>query len=386
MKLKCVIDSLGSGGAQRQLCNLAVSLKKCGVDVSMLTYHDNKFFLPLIEQAGIRYENIKFKSLITRALELRKILRKGKQDVVLAFLPGPSVYAELASLPSRKWGLVVSERSAVPNKSKIFFPPERIFHLLSDYVVTNSHTNRLIIERSIHQLSDRVVTIYNSVDLVRFHPQKRKCEKSEKIKIAVVASHKWVKNLKGLVRALSIVRHKRPEIKLEVNWYGDIHPDRRPYDEGAEMIRREGLENFLNLYPSTQAIEDVYNTCDAVALLSFYEGLPNVICEAMACGCPILMSNVCDAESLVNEGENGFLFNPHSAIQIADKLISFCDLSDIKRANMGYKSRQMAELMFGPDKITEKYMQTLEAAAQHKIIAPSHWVPDVPRSAYTAIG
>lgn len=352
----------------------------------MLTYHDAKFFLPLLEQEGIRYENINSMSLPRRALELRKILRKGGQDVVLAFLDGPTVYAELASLPSRKWGLVVSERSAVPNSHKRIFPWKRILHRLSDYVCTNSHTNRLMIEHSVPRLLGRVLTIYNTVDLANFHPIKISCKKSDKVKIAVVASHQRDKNLQGLVKAMSIMRRIRPDTRLEINWYGDIPPDSRPYDEGAEIIRREGMTEHIHLYPATQSIADVYNTADAVALVSFYEGLPNVVCEAMACGRPILMSNICDAENLVHEGENGFLFDPHSPDQIADRLIMFCDLSDTARAAMGAKSRQMAELIFSPEIIALKYMQLLEAAAQHKSIAPDHWVPDVPRSAHRAIG
>ena len=356
------------------------------MDVSILTYHDNKFFLHILEQEGIRYQNIRYMSRPERALEIRNILRKGNQDVVLAFLPGPSVYAELASLPSRKWGLVVSERTAVPNSHKRIFPWKRILHSLADYVCTNSHTNRLMIEHSVPQLSGRVVTIYNAVDLENFHPRKKYSDKTDRIIIAVVASHQVKKNLKGLIRAMSIVRRIRPDIRLEIHWYGDIHPDSSPFDEGVEMIMRNGLTEYMHLFPASKSIAAVYNSSDAVALVSFYEGLPNVVCEAMACGRPILMSNVCDAENLVLEGENGFLFDPHSADEISKSLIKFCDLSIETRYAMGSKSRQMAEYMFDPERVAAKYLRILEAAARRKSILPDHWVPEVPNSAFRTIG
>jgi len=53
MKITCLIDGLVPGGAQRQLCMLAVLLKKRGMDVSMLTYHNHDFFLPMIREAGL---------------------------------------------------------------------------------------------------------------------------------------------------------------------------------------------------------------------------------------------------------------------------------------------------------------------------------------------
>lgn len=63
----------------------------------------------------------------------------------------------------------------------------------------------------------------------------------------------------------------------------------------------------------------------ALILPSLYEGLPNVVCEAMLAGKPALVSNVCDNPILVNEGERGFLFNPVEPRNIAkaiEKLIA----------------------------------------------------------------
>ncbi len=70
MKLTCLIDSLGSGGAQRQMAMLAVCLKERGLDVSILTYHPADFFLPLIREAGIAYQCVHSNSPLQRVLSL----------------------------------------------------------------------------------------------------------------------------------------------------------------------------------------------------------------------------------------------------------------------------------------------------------------------------
>ena len=54
-------------------------------------------------------------------------------------------------------------------------------------------------------------------------------------------------------------------------------------------------------------VSSYYKSYDYLIHPSIYEGLPNVICEALLDGMPVLASNVCDNGLLVREGERGFL-------------------------------------------------------------------------------
>ena len=58
MKILLFIDSLGAGGAQRQLVGLARMLKDNGMQVKVITYHDNPFYLPTLEEGDVDYENV----------------------------------------------------------------------------------------------------------------------------------------------------------------------------------------------------------------------------------------------------------------------------------------------------------------------------------------
>lgn len=49
-RILCFIDSLGAGGAQRQLVNLAIGLKKRGYIVHFLVYHVDNFYLPILQE------------------------------------------------------------------------------------------------------------------------------------------------------------------------------------------------------------------------------------------------------------------------------------------------------------------------------------------------
>jgi glycosyltransferase involved in cell wall biosynthesis len=382
MKVVFLIDSLGPGGAERQLCTLAAFLKRQGMGVSILTYHRHDFFLPMLQAAEIEYVCVHRRSALGRMLAVRRALRRGGQDVVLAF--GTAGHcAELAGLPRRRWGLVVSERLAKPKSHAGRSHCWRKLHYLADYVTANSHTNRLVIERSAPGLASRVVTVYNAVDLETFYysPPPSPAD-GRPLRIVVVASFQAKKNPTGLVRAIALARAKSPATEIHLDWYGTSEDNCPVYRAAEECIERCGLRERVRLHPPSSAIGDVYRSADALALPSFFEGLPNVVCEAMACGRPILMSNVCDAENLVKNGHNGFLFDPSSPEDMARALLEFAALGRAERERMGRNSREMAERMFAPCMVASRYAEILSAAAARKRVPIEHWIPDVPQSAY----
>ena len=55
MKIILFKDSLGAGGAQRQLVGLAKLLKGAGEEVTVLTYHKDEFYIPFLRENGVRY-------------------------------------------------------------------------------------------------------------------------------------------------------------------------------------------------------------------------------------------------------------------------------------------------------------------------------------------
>ncbi len=389
MKVTCVIDSLGSGGAQRQLCTLMALLKKNGWDVSALTYYPDSFFAPFLKKEGVEHQCIISNgSNIDRIRRLRSEIRRGHPDVVLAFLPTPCLLAEIAALPSRKWGLVVSERGTVARAHRQRTQKLAYFHHLADYVTTNSHTNRLMLEQDYPRLRGRIVTIYNCVDLQAFQQSNQVLGRSEnEVRLVTVASYLENKNLSGLVAALSKVRSRSPNIKVYLDWYGgypvrpDGQSDMSVHDAALAQISELGLTEFVRLFPPNSNISEAYKNADALILPSFFEGLPNVVCEAMASGCPVLMSDVCDAGNLVKPHENGFLFDPYQPESIADAILEFCEIPQSERRTLGVRGREMAEVMFSPETFVNHYSKLLNAAAHRKRIQLEHWMPDVPQSA-----
>lgn len=72
-------------------------------------------------------------------------------------------------------------------------------------------------------------------------------------------------------------------------------------------------------------------------------------------GKPILASRVGDNPVLVKEGQNGLLFDPHSAEDIARAILQFVALPPEAQRAMGDASRTRAEQLLDPDRFVDEY-------------------------------
>lgn len=356
MKILCFIDTLGGGGAQRQIVTLACTMIELGHQVQVLTYYPHDFFLPLLQKYGIPYKSIAPYPSIRRFYLLAREFRNFKGNAVLSFLEGPSLYAEIFGMMRRNWGLVVSERSTFTrdNKRRHF----RMFHNNADYIVCNSHTTTESIVEIFPKYKDKTRCIYNAVDLDYFQPDvSRSFRETTPIRLIAVANYSENKNVVSIIQAL--IQCKQKDMNFEFDWYGK-KADEEVFKKAMVIITSAGMEKSIRLNGQVNDISEVYRVADALILGSFEEGLPNAVCEAMASGLPILMSNITDAHYLVEPGVNGFLFDPHKPEEITRQLMSCFRLSRIQLHAMGRASLQKAEMLFNRIQKTRSYLKLLE--------------------------
>ena len=333
MKLLFVIDHLGLGGAQRQMVELACGLKKLGHSVAFFVYFpEYDFFASRLAAAGIvihRYRKGRGFSpfVIWRIVAL---IRKYDFDLVLAYLNSPSIYAELARLFARGPRLVVSERcSHHDDRSPTGAALRRVLHQLAEALVSNSQTHAAWL-RTRWRLSGKVIAIYNGFDLDSFGPGKRRRSREEEIRLLAVGRICPQKNLINLIEGLRIFQARNGYVP-SVSWVGerDLDADGKRYGDSvqASLDRNPEIKKCWHWLGSQSDIRSILNEHDALIHPSRYEGLPNAVCEALATGMPVLVSDVCDHSLLVEDGRRGFLFHPESPESIAAAVQKLANLS-----------------------------------------------------------
>jgi glycosyltransferase involved in cell wall biosynthesis len=363
MKILCVIDSLCFGGAQRQLIELALAFKERGHVVAFLTYHHIPFFNSLVENENIPVSCIEEPNYLKRLFKMRRVIRNGNYDAVLSFLEAANFIAEFAGIPYRKWRLVVGERSANPEILKSFkLRFYRWFHFFADSVVANSETNMRIVSRVNPFLSRaKCQIIYNTLDFNEFKPLPNfSYRKQNKTSVLVAARIQYEKNLTGLIEALTLLPKEDRE-RIQIDWYGELK--KQPganifFAECQALIKKKDLSGILTFHPATLDIKKIIQECDAVGLFSFYEGLPNIICEAMACEKAVLCTNVSDIALFLSHEPN-LLCEPTNPCSIKDALSYLIRLNNQQLKAIGEKNRTIALSNFNKEQIVSSYLHLL---------------------------
>ncbi len=345
MKILCFIDSLGSGGAQRQMVELAIGLKDRGHNVEFLIYYDLPFFEPVLKRHEISVQIVNETNPFRRIFRVRKFIKSYQPNAIISYLETPNFICELLASPFRKWKLIVGERSADPSIFKSF---KRILfrwmHLRADFVVANSEANASLIKKINPFLSnEKLKVIYNIVDIENINqiPKVKLINNADKFNLTVVASHQFLKNVKGLIEAVSILPDEKQK-GIEVNWYGEKNRD-ASFSEAKKLIEELKLEEVFKFHNHDSNIFEKMAQADANGLFSFYEGFPNVVCEAMLLGKPVIASNVSDIPLFL---QSECLFDPKSTKDIARKISYIMDCNEKQLREIGEYNRNKARLLF----------------------------------------
>lgn len=361
MKILLLIESLGSGGAERQLVGLASQLKIMGNNVFVVTYEHKDFYASTLIKNGINYKEVAVgKSIFTRVFAIWKCIRGFNPCFIISFSRASSIIACALKLFNKKSNVLVSER----NTTQVLSFSEKLKFFLyrySDIIVPNSYSQETFIKKNYPRLANKCVVINNFVDIDVFNtPKNRTIDLN---RILVVARVSQQKNVLGFIKALATIKKYNPE--LTVDWYGD-QSDEPYYNNCVSFINNNNLSESFHFHKPATNINKIYRDYSVFCLPSYYEGYPNVVCEAMSSGLVILCSDVCDNSRIVKSGENGFLFDPRNEQSIVDAFnCLFAQKPDEIRRIMSHNREQMV-LNNSIESFTQKYLDTLSQVQKNK--------------------
>ncbi len=187
----------------------------------------------------------------------------------------------------------------------------------TDHVVAVSESSRIDIEQWLDIPAERISVVYNGIPAGYRPVGGRPSMAGEAKTVLYVGRSDPYKNLPGLVRAFAKLREDHPELDVRLKIAGS--PDRR-YPEAGRLARELAVADRVDWmgYVDDAALLKAYQQADVLALLSRYEGFGLPVMEAMACGTPVVCSDVTSLPEIA--GGAALLVPPDDTQAAADAL------------------------------------------------------------------
>jgi glycosyltransferase involved in cell wall biosynthesis len=112
-------------------------------------------------------------------------------------------------------------------------------------------------------------------------------------------------------------------------------------------------------------IPQLMNAADAYAMSSAWEGLPMVLLEAAAVGCPIVATAVGGNHEAVCDHISGFLVPPRKPEAFAEAMRRMMELRDDERSYMGMTGRYHVQANYSLERVVDNWEELYHACLNH---------------------
>jgi len=348
LRVGLVIGQLSTGGAEGQLRLLCERGDRQAVAPTVYCLSEQtEPYAALLERAGVAVRVLTGAGLV-RAARLRRQLAADGIDLVHAWLFIANAYAWAAGGPA----LVTSARNC-KRSGRLLDALNRQAFRASRAIIVNSAQVQHYIEREYGAPRERIALVYNAIDLDRFHPRGEQPDGQGPC-VAMVGRLVTQKNPLLFVAAAAALRAQCPGARFLLIGGGPLQA------AVTAAVRAAGLEDHCVVTGDRHDVPELLRQADLFWLTSDWEGLPNAVMEALACGLPVVGTDVGGTGELVRDGHEGFLV----ARGDADALVA-CSLrilaDPVLQARMRGAARARAEA-FGVEQMVHATHAVYERA------------------------
>jgi glycosyltransferase involved in cell wall biosynthesis len=358
VKLMQITHDLAIGGLQQVVVNICKTIDRKKFDVSVLCLRNLGEFVPEIEKMGIRVLYLPQKENGTdyfSFLKVAKILKKEKIEVIHTHNIQPFVDGTIGALLSGVKTIVHTDHSR-------FFPDKKRY-MLAEWIMSNfaykiigvsDHTSQNLIKYE--KISPKkIITIVNGIDGSKYDIKIDRDKKRKDLGllqkgpiIGLVARLIKQKGITDLLKALPEVINKFPDVSLIITGEGPFEDELKR--ESCDL----GINKNIFFIGSRLDIPELLKLFDLYVLPSVSEGLPMVLLEAMAAGCPIIATKVGGIPMAVKHGENGSLIEPKNPKVLSSEIIRLL-LNKGLRERYSQRGIKIFREKFSAEMMTRKY-------------------------------
>ena len=361
-KILFVSPNLAAGGAQRQLINIANGFNQRGYEVSVFLFYDKgnlrnsldeniKTFspssLPVVERFRFPWISYGIARLFrTVVSEKPDVLYSRQWPKIPVAIIGKILGIKTVSVEGNNL-----RHTLLLRKRPLLFQMRRLCARLSDQVVANSQSLAREV-KEVFGLNSEVAVIYNGIDIEDI---RKKAEEQQ--------THSWLGTDTPLILAMGYLKDNQKGFTYLLEALEIVNRTKTVRLIIIGNGRKEQLENLsekLSIRDKTDFFSTVPNPfpymakADIFVCSSLYEGLSNVILEAIALGKPVISTDhKHGANEIIEDRKSGILVPVRDPESMAEAIIKILDDSQL-RAMLGEEAKKKSE-DFSRDRMISGY-------------------------------
>jgi glycosyltransferase involved in cell wall biosynthesis len=328
----CITD-LDPGGAERALVQVVTRLDRGEWTPVVYCLGPRAELADVLEAAGIEVHCLNASRRgISVILRLSRLLKRQRPGILQTFLFHANFAGRLAGwmagVPVVVSGIRVSERAR-----------EKEWHLWLDWLTKRLVTHHVAVSRSVSEFSsqsirlsrDKVSVIPNGVDAAAFADA-----------VPAVLSQFSIPSTASTLLFVGRLHPQKGLDELLGAMWELVEDDRRDVHllivgQGPERIRLEPqtragvLEKRVHWLGQRRDVASLMKSATLLVLPSLWEGMPNVVLEAMAAGLPVVATKVDGTAELITDGETGWLCGAGTEWPLEEALRDALDSPEARR-------------------------------------------------------
>jgi glycosyltransferase involved in cell wall biosynthesis len=368
---------LGYGGAETQLVRLTSALVKRGWRVRIISLLEPQAFISELQGAGIEVVSLGMSRGVPDPRALWRsvaLLRTWRPDILTCFMFHANLLGRIAGLLSGVPVIV----SSIRNQNfggRLRDRLMRITDRLGTVTTTNSRLAAAeLVSRGVVP-SKRMRVIPNGLVISNYETPPGTRAKTRRELAVDDSTFLWLavgrleeqKDYPTLLKATRIL-HEHGENQFQVVIAGQ-GPLLDSLNQLANDLDVAHLVSFLGLRRDIPAL---LSAADGFVLASAWEGLPNVVMEALAAAKPVVATTVGGVEELVQDRHSGFTVPPQDPDALASNMRCLSQLTDDERSQMGVNGYKHVNLHYSLDSIVSAWESLFNElmAGRRRVDAP----------------
>lgn len=287
----------------------------------------------------------------------KQIIKEVNPDIILTYTIKPNIYGNYIA---NKFKVPVIMNITGMGSSLITGKLKSVIKLMYKYacskpkfVFFQNEGNRVFfISNNLVDENKTKIIPGSGVNIEKFQPEE-KTNKDNIIRFLFIGRLMKDKGIEEYLQVAEKITKKYSNVEFQI--LGSFE------EEKYKTILENNQNTRIKYLGKSHDVRNEIKEVDCIVNPSYHEGMSNVLLEGGAMGKPLLASSIPGCKEIIDDGENGFLFESKSIKSLKEAIIKFTNLSNEERKVMGEKSRKKIKWEFDRNIVIDEYMKTINS-------------------------